>query len=246
MKILLVTVAGMASRFSKSLGQECLKCIYYKNSIEETLLYRLINLNTEFDKYVIVGGFLFDELEAAIHEHFKEFEDRIVLVRNNQYAEYGSGYSLYLGLQAVLDMDMEELIFAEGDLFVDEESFQKISDSHNNVITYNHETILADKAVAFYFDKQYRIHYIYDTEHSALEIKEPFLGIFNSGQIWKFAYADHIRRAFSQIGEMEWRGTNLVFIQQYFGALRKEEYDMIGFEKWVNCNTVSDFEKIVY
>ena len=33
-KALIVTVAGMSSRFSESLGRECLKCIYYPNDIK--------------------------------------------------------------------------------------------------------------------------------------------------------------------------------------------------------------------
>ncbi|MDE6913302.1 MAG: hypothetical protein K2P35_06360, partial [Lachnospiraceae bacterium] len=95
MKILIVTVAGMSSRFSQSLGHSCLKCLYYENHIEDSLLYTMLHQDRTFDYYVIVGGFMYDDLKAAIEEEFKEFGDKILLVKNEHYADYGSGYSLY-------------------------------------------------------------------------------------------------------------------------------------------------------
>ena len=242
LRILIVTVAGMSSRFSESLGRPCLKCLYYKNSIEESLLYNILH-QEEFDCYVIVGGFMYDALKTAIENDFKEYEGKLLLVKNDHFSDYGSGYSLYLALQKIQGMNFDEVIFAEGDLFVDKESFRKICDNATNVITCNTDLILASKAVAFYFDRDYMIHYIYDTEHSILEIKEPFQGIFNSGQIWKFADADRLRNVMQRIPEASWQGTNLVFVQEYFGNLPKSEYEIVTFRKWVNCNTVSDYEK---
>lgn len=242
MKILIVTVAGTSSRFSESLGQPCLKCLYCKNSIEESLLYNMLH-QEEFDCYVIVGGFMYDALKSAIENEFNEFEGKMILVKNDHFSDYGSGYSLYLALQQIQGMHFDEVIFAEGDLFVDKESFQKVCDTATNVITCNTDPILASKAVAFYFDKDYAIHYIYDTGHSILEIKEPFQGIFNSGQIWKFADADRLKKVMQGITEKEWQGTNLVLIQEYFGSLAKSDFDIVTFKKWVNCNTVSDYEK---
>lgn len=244
MKILIVTVAGMSSRFSESLGRPCLKCIYYKESIKESLLYKMLHQNGDFDRYVIVGGFMFDALKVVIEKEFQDFGDKIILVENAHYSDYGSGYSLYLGLAAIQDMDYDEVMFAEGDLFVDTESFKKVCDTPNNVITCNQEAILANKAVAFYYDKNYGIHYIYDTSHSALEIGEPFLGIFNSGQIWKFADADRLRQSIAAISPKEWQSTNLVLIQQYFGGLAQSDYETVTFKKWINCNTIADYEKI--
>lgn len=86
-----------------------------------------------------------------------------------------------------------------------QKSFGEIYDHVGNVITCNTEPILASKAVAFYYDKDYAIHYIYDTAHSILEINEPFQGIFNSGQIWKFADADKLKKVVQSIPEREWR-----------------------------------------
>lgn len=242
--ILIITVAGLSSRFSKSLGYPCLKCLYHENSIEESLLYRMLHLTEYFDYYIVVGGFMYDELEAAIEKHFNDLRSRILLIRNEHYADYGSGYSLYLALERIQGMDHGEVVFAEGDLYVDAESFRRICESSANVITCSSEEILASKAVAYYFDCSHRIHYIYDTAHGALEIKEPFLGIFNSGQIWKFADIKHLQQTFRAISKQEWQGTNLVFIQKYFGELARESYETITFDQWVNCNTVSDFKRI--
>ncbi|MCI8464449.1 MAG: licC domain protein [Lachnospiraceae bacterium] len=244
MKILIVTVAGLSSRFRESLGRPCLKCLYQEGGTEKSLLYRMLHQDGTFDFYVIVGGFQYEELKKTIARDFQEFGDKILLVRNEHYADYGSGYSLYLGLKRILDMDLEEVIFAEGDLYVDRESFRKIYDSRANVITCNREAILADQSVAFYFDQAERVHYLYDTGHSTLEIPEPFLGIFNSGQIWKFSDADHLRQAFFRIREKDWQGTNLVLVQEYFGSLERKDYEIVCLNEWVNCNTVSDYRKI--
>ncbi|MDE7322626.1 MAG: hypothetical protein K2N73_07795 [Lachnospiraceae bacterium] len=243
MRILIVTVAGMSSRFSESLGHPCLKCLYYENGIEDSLLYNMLHQDGEFDYYVIVGGFMYNTLKAALDNDFICLKEKIILVKNEHYADYGSGYSLYLALQQIQGMNFDEVIFAEGDLFVDRESFRKICDNTTNVITCNTEPIVASKAVAFYFDRDYGIHYIYDTDHSILEIKEPFQGIYNSGQIWKFADADRLKKMMKRIPEKAWEGTNLVLIQEYFGPLTKNEYDIVTFRKWVNCNTIYDYKK---
>lgn len=244
MRVLLITVAGMSRRFSESMGRKCLKCIYYENSPEETLLYRMVCRDREFDRYIIVGGYLFAELRDFVSRYLKEFEDRIVLLENEFYQEYGSGYSLYLGLREAIRLDADEVVFAEGDLYVDEVGFQKVCAAENNVITINRESILAEKAVAFYYDVNQKIHYIYDTTHNILEIKEPFAGIFNSGQIWKFSDGRHMRESFDAVGQEEWQGTNLVYIQKYFGDLDSSHYDFVIFNTWINCNTISDFRKI--
>ncbi len=244
MKTLLVTVAGMSTRFSQSLGKACLKCIYYENDIKEALLYRMLYRETVFDRYIIVGGFMFQELKLVIDRYFKGLKDKIILIENRQYAEYGSGYSLYLGMQEALRSGTDELVFAEGDLYIDAGSFGKVAEAGINVITCNKENILASKSVAFYYDMMYGIHYMYDVGHDMFEIKEPFRGIFNSGQVWKFTQPDRMKKAVQEVSASEWRATNLSFIQKYFGDLEKEEYELIEFDKWINCNTIDDFRRI--
>lgn len=244
LKVLLITVAGLSRRFSESIENECLKCLYYKNDFSESLLYNMIRQTEKFDKYIIVGGYKFDELKQVITEKFDDIKDKIILVKNDYYAEYGSGYSLYIGLKEALNIDYNELIFAEGDLFVDNKSFMEVYNCENNVITCNKESILANKAVAFYYDMSYGVHYIYDTSHKALCITEPFLGIFNSGQIWKFIDSAKLKYLTLNLDDELWQGTNLNLIQEYFGNLSKEDYEIIMFDKWINCNTISDFENI--
>lgn len=243
MKVLIITAAGMSNRFSESLGYSCLKCIYYENSIEESLLYKMLYQKAVFDKYIIVGGFMFEELEKTINLHFTDILSKIVLIQNEKFKEYGSGYSLYLGICEALKEKFDELVFAEGDLFVDADDFQKLCNSDDDVITCNKEVIWADKAVVFYYDLENRIHYIYDTGHKALTIEEPFLGIFNSGQIWKFKNFEILKKIVLNLNDEERQGTNLVIIQKYFSAFSKRQYEIIQFNKWINCNTIADFKE---
>lgn len=243
MKSLVVTVAGIASRFSESVGFPCLKCLYHENDIKESLLWRMLHGGETFDRYYIVGGFRYEELEQAVNMHFADLRDRIVLVRNEQYREYGSGYSLYLGLLEALKCEFDELVFAEGDLWVDQPSFDRVCRADKDVVTSNKEAILADRAVVFYYDLAERLHYLYDTAHGSLEIKEPFLAVYNSGQIWKFTDRERLRSIVENLREEERQGTNLVIIQNYFGTLPPEAYENVTFGEWLNCNTVADFKK---
>lgn len=244
MKVLIITVAGMSSRFSQSVGHDVVKSLYYSHNFSESLLYRLVHQPVDFDKYIIVGGYRYKELAATISKYFPEMEEKIEMVENLEYMELGSGYSLYCGLKKALEYDVSEIVFAEGDLYVDSSSYIAICESEQNVITYNTEPILSDKAVAFYCNINQEIRYIYDTGHKALEIKEPFLAVYNSGQIWKFSEIDKVRVVFDRLLPAAWEGTNLVFIEEYFNYVAKENISLKKFDKWINCNTVQDFYKI--
>ena len=87
-------------------------------------------------------------------------KDKIVLINNEHYFDYGSGYSLYEGLKYLVGTDFDEIVFAEGDLWVDDESFFKVSSSDKDVITFNRDTIDAKKSVVLYFDTQNKVHYL--------------------------------------------------------------------------------------
>lgn len=239
MKVLIVTVAGLSSRFGQSLGYSCLKCLYHGQDNKNSMLYRLVNMY-DFDRYIIVGGYQYEELVKAIEEDLGEKRDKILLVENTKYAEYGSGYSLYLGLKEALKLEFSEIVFAEGDLLVDCKTFKEVCEASTDILTVNRDPILANKAVACYSDMNNKIHYIYDTNHTYLEIGEPFTAIYNSGQIWKFAQPELLRKVTTSISEEAWKGTNLVLIQSYFGE--SEDTEVITFKKWVNCNTVQDYE----
>ena len=65
-RILIITVAGMSTRFSQSIGQPCLKCIYYSSDSKESLLYQMLHQPVYFDKYIIVGGYMYDELQKTV------------------------------------------------------------------------------------------------------------------------------------------------------------------------------------
>ncbi len=241
MRILLVTAAGMSSRFAASLGMECLKCIYYKNNFEESMLYRMLHYDQSFDKYLIVGGYRWEELKEAVDTYFPELRSGITLIKNQKYNIYGSGFSLYLGLKEAIKIGFDELVFAEGDLLVDMESFRKVVCAQRDVVTYVRQNICADQSVAFYYDLQEHIHYVYDTSHHAFVIEEPFTGIFHSGQIWKFRDQERMEHVLGSMEEQELQGTNLVMIRNYFCDMPKEQYQMIELQRWVNCNTMDDF-----
>lgn len=246
MRVLLVTVAGLSSRFSESLGYDYLKCLYYERDIRESLLCRLLFQDTEFDRYIIVGGFQFDKLEQAIQGEtvFDSIREKITLVYNAKYNEYGSGYSLYIGLLEAIHLQAHELVFAEGDLHFAGEGFQEVAKAQANVLTYTSVPIWANRAVAFYYDLSGQIHYIYDPAHCALRIDEPFQGIFNSGQVWKFYGEARLKKTLVAMGPDAWQGTNLVFIQNYFAQLAQSDYRAIELRDWINCNTISDFHRI--
>ncbi|MCM1170223.1 MAG: NTP transferase domain-containing protein [Bacteroides sp.] len=243
MKSLIVTVAGKATRFNRDTETETLKCLYTKGDFRDTLLYRLLEASRSFDEMVIVGGFLYEKLENFIYTELKEFQDKITLVYNPHYEDYGSGYSLLKGLESV-SPNAREVLFAEGDLYVDPGSYAKVVKAEGDVITVNREPIYANKAVVFYIDRERKIHYLYDTAHTELFIGEPFSSIFNSGQIWKFGNVNRLQQVAANLTEKQLRGTNLEIIQGYFGDLKADTLQILCFEKWHNCNTVADYDRV--
>ena len=244
MKVLIITVAGMSTRFSRSVGKPVIKCLYHNKSLKDSLLYILLERSREFDYFIIVGGYRYKELCETIRASFKKFSDRILLIENPYYSTYGSGYSLYLGLQKAFETGADEIVFAEGDLYFNEDDYQRVCSADKSVVTVNRNPILADKSVALYFDIAGEIRYIYDTGHNELFIKEPFLAIYNSGQVWKFSDKHLARKVYSQMDEEEWKGTNLIFVEKYFRDIGSEKYELITLRHWINCNTLDDFNKI--
>ncbi|MGN0639060.1 MAG: DUF6564 domain-containing protein [Huintestinicola sp.] len=245
MKTLIITVAGMATRFSQSVGNECVKCLYYENDFEKSILYRLLKSNYEFcDNVILVGGFRYGELQKAVAEKMSGFDKDIILIKNTHFSDYGSGYSLLLGLQKAFELGADEIVFAEGDLYVRPETFEKVWSAFGDVLTANCEAIFASKAVAFYSDVNGFIHYIFDSNHGALEIKEPFTSIRNSAQIWKFKDTVKLNHICSSLSETEQQGTNLVIIQKYFENRTADDYELLTVRDWINCNTVEDYRNI--
>ena len=242
MKTEIITVAGKATRFNRDTDEEVLKCLYYKDRPECSLLYQILQKSEEVERFVIVGGYLYDKLEEYMDTCCDKFKSRVQLVYNDKYDEFGSGYSLIKGIETIDDTD--EVIFVEGDLFFDKVSFQKVVDSTRDVITVNRELIHADKAVVLYVDGDDSIHYLYDTRHKLLNIPEPVKAIYNSAQIWKFLDFSRLKNVVSNLTEQQVRGTNLEIVQGYFDNRKSNDVYTCVIEEWGNCNTVADYLKI--
>ena len=245
MKSLIITVAGTANRFNKDTKEKVLKCLYYEDTPEKTLLsiqiHKVFNL---VDEIVVVGGYKYEDLERFVNRYMSDVTGKIKLVYNNHFSDYGSGFSLLKGIENVSEKT-NEIIFIEGDLFFDTESINRLFTSAKDVITINNEPILSNKAVALYFDAGYYPHYIYDTSHSCLQINEPFTAIYNSGQMWKFTNAARVKDICMNLTDKQKQGTNLEIIQQYFGTCKVSELDIIKINLWFNCNTVADYREAV-
>lgn len=245
MKSLIITVAGMSSRFNKDTKEDVPKCLYYEDTPANSLLsfqvHKVFNL---VDEIVVVGGYKHEDLWQFIRQNMKDVNHKMKLVYNDHYSDYGSGYSLLKGVE-VVSSEVSEITFIEGDLFFDTESVEKIITSPKDVISVNNEPILSDKAVVLYFDVQNYPHYIYDTSHSCLEIHEPFTAIYNSGQMWKFKNPGRVREICQLLTPEQKQGTNLEIIQKYFGTYKNSQLDIIRINLWFNCNTVADYHEAI-
>ena len=245
MKGLIITVAGMSSRFNKDTKVEVLKCLYYEDKPENSLLSLQVHKTFDLvDEIIVVGGYKYDDLVTFIREHMKDVNKKMKVVYNEHFHDYGSGYSLLKGIEAVSDLT-GEIIFIEGDLFFDTESVEAIINSPKDVISVNNEPILSNKAVALYFDARNYPHYIYDTSHSCLEIREPFTAIYNSGQMWKFRNPARVREICQFLTPEQEQGTNLEIVQKYFGAYPMTQLNIVKVGLWFNCNTVADYRAAI-
>ena len=246
MRIAIITVAGISSRFNEGVEEKNkkLKAIYHRKDSKNTLLLHLVKHCSFADEIIIVGGFKFKDLKSYVEtELIKVVKSRISVVYNPHYADLASGYSLYLGLQkAFYQEGVSEILFVEGDLDIDKDSFCTVIESQTNVLTYNMEPIYSEKSVVLYKTVDGRYRYAFNSSHGLLKIDEPFSCILNSGQLWKFV--DILKNACSAFFEKERDGSNLGIIQRYLDKILPAEVIVLGIEKWINCNTREDFKKI--
>lgn len=242
MKYLIITVAGTATRFNRDTKEDTLKCLYHNDEPQYALLAQLMKNCGEYDKYIIVGGYLYEKLEQFVTSELSAYGDKIELVYNDHFKDYGSGYSLYKGIEAIKGEG--DVTFVEGDLFFSAETFKKVYESPKSVITINREPIYSNKAVALYINADGNPRYLYDTNHQTLMVPEPFQAIFNSGQMWKFASSDKLQKSVATLTDKQIRGTNLEIVQAYFGEMKSCEFDVVTFSEWYNCNTVSDYNEV--
>lgn len=249
MKVAVITAAGVSSRFNEGILEEekYLKIIYSEKGKTDTLLYHLLEKCIFADKIVLVGGYKYNELKVYCEELPDSMKDKIVLIYNRYYAELASGYSLYIGLKEIFDNfdDVEEILFAEGDLDVDKDSFCRVINARHNVLTYSFGPIYAKKAVVLYKDMYDHFRYIFNSNHGLLKIDEAFSAIFNSGQIWKFTEIEKLKAVNEKFYQVEKNGTNLCIIQNYIDSCNPASFELIQLLRWTNCNTREDYRKIL-
>lgn len=242
MKYLIITVAGTATRFNRDTKEDTLKCLYYVDEPQFALLPQLMKNCGEYDKYIIVGGYLYEKLQQFVADNLSEYGDKVVLVYNEHFKDFGSGYSLYKGIEDITEPG--NVTFVEGDLFFMADTFKKVYDSPKSVITINREPIYSNKAVALYINADGKPRYLYDTNHQTLLVPEPFTAIFNSGQMWKFSSSEKLLKVVASLNERQLQGTNLEIVQAYFGDMSADDYDVVTFAEWFNCNTVADYDMV--
>ena len=248
MRAAVITVAGISSRFNEGIEEsdKKLKCIYYSDDKKNTLLYRMLCKLSYADKLVVVGGYKYDELKTYIDNVLPlDMQEKIILVMNEHYEDYASGYSLYIGLKTAFDKltDIEDILFVEGDLDIDKESVDKVIVSANSILTYNNEPIYSRSAVVLYQDKDDRYHYTFNSSHGMLKIDEPFKCILNSGQLWKFTDINALKKSNNVFEKNHILDTNLRIIQDYIDEY-KDGLEIVNLKRWTNCNTRADFDKI--
>ena len=250
MKIVIITVAGVSSRFNKDIPEDdkILKCLYYEDGSKNTLIHQMLKKSGYADKIIIVGGYKYSDLENYIENIVcQDLKEKITIVYNDHYSDLSSGYSLYLGIDYALSNfeDIDEVLFVEGDLDIDDESFDKVIKSPKNVLTFNHEPIYSNKAVVLYQNENDEYHYLFNSDHGLLSLSEPFKAVFNSGQTWKFQEMKLLKIANDNFKENLIEDTNLGIIQKYFDLVENaDDIEIIGLNRWVNCNTRKDYQII--
>lgn len=245
MRIVIITIAGISSRFNEGIPEENkkLKAVYHEGNEKETLLYHLLMKCSYAAKIILVGGYKVEDLKDYWLNLEDEIRDKIEIVYNPHFEDLGSGYSLYLGLEEAFKSNPTEILFVEGDLDIDNESFQKVVDAEKSVLTYTYGPIYANKAVVLYKDDQGQYRYAFNSSHGLLTIDSPFSCILNSGQTWKFTEIGKLQKANKQFFETTKADTNLRIIQNYLDS--GVDVDVIPLKCWTNCNTRIDFKKIV-
>ncbi len=248
MKTAIITIAGLSSRFNQGLTQNMhrLKAIYYENDPKDTLLYHMLARLSSADSIILVAGYKAEDLNEYVNEYVpSEMRDRITIVYNDHYEDWASGYSLYLGIKEALKCMPDTLIFAEGDLDVDDDEFKKVLDADGNVITCNHEIIRSKKAVIGYCDADSVYKYAFNASHGLVSIDEPFSMLFNSGQIWKFNDMSLLSKVNDEFESRKEDGTNLLIVGGYFKRKKYDDIELIALDRWVNCNTRDDYREIL-
>ena len=118
-------------------------------------------------------------------------------------------------------------------------------DAEHTVLTYTTEPIYANKAVVLYKNEEDRFQYAFNSVHGLLRIDNAFSCILNSGQAWKFDNMEALKKANELFFSMKKDGTNLWIIQQYIDSVPSDTISLVKLERWTNCNTREDYNKIL-
>lgn len=247
MRTAIITIAGISARFNAGIPEDdkILKAIYNEGSAKDTLLFHLLNKCSYADRIVIVGGYRYDDMREFFDTYLADSFPQTVFVKNDHFADLASGYSLYLGVCEALGFGSTEILFVEGDLDIDDESFGRVRDSKKAVLTYTTEPIYANKAVVLYQDAGGCYKYAFNSAHGCLTIDEPFACILNSGQTWKFTDMKALEESNEEFAQKDPGGTNLAIIQGYIDRVPAEPLELVKLDRWVNCNTREDYRKIL-
>ncbi len=241
----IITAAGMATRFAASVGREVHKLLY-RESAAPCLLERQLTLLAAagFTSVTVVGGYRFDEMRAFINSGSPNWDaDMVHLVHNRHFLDYGCAYSFITGIQTV-DGDEEQIVLLEGDLAFDAETFLSIS-SGGDVISFSPDPIRADRSVALGIDGRNRVFYAFDGCHRSLTVPDGFTFLANSGQVWGLADADLLLRLAWEYPSDRYRGSGLDLVSEYYNRRDGGQVRLAGFRRWLNCNTVEEYRKIV-
>lgn len=248
MKTAIITIAGLSSRFNQGLAsnEHKLKAIYHEGNERDTLLYHMLERLDDAGLIILVAGYKAKDLldyTANVLPH--EMQKRVLVVINEHFEDWSSGYSLFIGINEALKYGPDSILFAEGDLDVDDETFSAINYSEKSVITCNHDIIHSNKAVIGYRDERGYYNYAFNASHGLVSIDGPFSMLFNSGQIWKFTNMKLLKEVNDKFEKTKKTGTNLVIVADYFAKEVPEKIEFVDFKRWVNCNTREDYRKIL-
>lgn len=247
-KFLLITCAGQATRFKES-GGNTHKSIF---SIDGDICKSPLGIMCQYAKFiertpVIVTGFMTDEIDDALSELSSKLEIRIYSTYNEHYSDLGSNESLICGLQFIMqnfDYDDYDIMFAEGDLMVDFDTFREIANSQNCVVTTNGNSIInMNKAVVVYQNVHGTYKWAYDLAHKSVSITDA-RWLAESGQIWKFKISDYdLFVILDGLIAKDHKDTNLNMIYKIFATLSEfSDIDIKTFKQWFNVNTVNDYK----
>lgn len=240
MRSFITTVAGQSTRFNQGHTDPVLKCLYHTEKTPECTLHRLLRQagSVGFDHLIVVGGYRYQELQCAMEDYGGP---PVELVYNPRWQDSGSMYSLYYG--ALAAKGATEILFCEGDVITDSESFRRLASAQGDSFSIARDPIFADRSVAAYQGSDDRLHYLFDTNHGALTFPPNIKAIFHSAQAWKIGHGETFIHMNEQLTETERRGTNLVLIGRYFQRQPMEKLNLITIEHWINCNTREDFAR---